>query len=167
MTEISLLNQEYSTAMTELEAMITTSENAVYTINFQSRYENSKIIRDFVGKLFDAFSIHHPWRGRFILITDELINNAIEHGSSNEHDMNQCIIAAGNQYEGGHFHISLEVHDSGNGAGEKIGHEQMNEIKDDRTKTENNAVYMKKRGRGLFHITEKIVDRLSFSESKQ
>lgn len=91
--EISLENQEYEKAVEQLSKEIDTTVNKTYTINFKSDFTNSKIIRDFVGRIFDSFNIVHPWRGRFILITDELINNAIEHGSA-PNDTNTCIITA-------------------------------------------------------------------------
>lgn len=108
----SLINAEYETALSELTSLINTQETRTYIIDFQSEYGNSKIIRDFVGKIFDAFEIIHPWRGRFVLITDELINNSIEHGSEDD-DTNRCIISAGNNTENGDFHISIEIHDTG------------------------------------------------------
>lgn len=43
----------------------------------------------------------------------------------------------------------------------------MEKIRQERLKVSNNGVYMNMRGRGLFHITEKLVDSLSFSESPQ
>ena len=69
------------------------NSNISYHIDFDADHSRSKIIRDFVGAIFDLHSIHHPWRGRFILITDELINNAIEHGSL-PGDIDSCIIEA-------------------------------------------------------------------------
>lgn len=161
--EISLENQEYETILAEMLNQIDKNINKTYIINFRSDFANSKIIRDFVGGIFDAFDIVHPWRGRFILITDELINNAIEHGSAPD-DTNSCIITAWNQYENWFFHIGIEIHDTGNG--EKISLEDFENIKADRVKwNETGEIYMQKRGRGLFHITEKIVDKLSFAES--
>lgn len=161
--EISLENQEYEATITNMLAQIDKNINKTYIINFKSDFKNSKIIRDFVGGIFDTFNIVHPWRGRFILITDELINNAIEHGSAPD-DTNSCIITAGNQYENWYFHIMIEIHDTGNG--EKISLEDFENIKADRVKwSETGEIYMQKRGRGLFHITEKIVDKLSFAES--
>jgi hypothetical protein len=41
----------------------------------------------------------------------------------------------------------------------------MEDIRSNRLHTDDGGVYMNKRGRGLFHITEKLVDRLSFSLS--
>lgn len=126
MTEFSLTNHPYSQAIEELKEKINTEEVTSYCIDFKSEYANSKIIRDFVGEIFQAFHITHPWHGRFILITDELINNAIEHGSR-EGDMNRCIITAGKDAETGHFNISVEVHDTGNG--EKIELENLEKLK--------------------------------------
>lgn len=164
MKEFTLTNDAYEVAFPELKAQINTHEIVTYAINFQSEFSNSKIIRDFVGEIFDAFKIIHPWRGRFILITDELINNAIEHGSK-EDDMNLCVITAGKDELNEKFHITVEVHDTGNG--EKIHIEQFEEIKKENTETHEKPIYMGKRGRGLFHITEKIVDKLSFSQSEK
>jgi hypothetical protein len=42
----------------------------------------------------------------------------------------------------------------------------MMQVKEDHTHdSKTDGVYMDKRGRGLFHITEKLVDRLEFTES--
>lgn len=43
----------------------------------------------------------------------------------------------------------------------------MEDIRNDRLQKHNTdeGIYMDRRGRGLFHITEKLVDRLSFSLS--
>jgi hypothetical protein len=55
------------------------SNRIEYSIDFCADHAQSKIIRDFIGLIFDYYNINYPWRGRFILIADELINNAIEH----------------------------------------------------------------------------------------
>ena len=62
--------------------------------------------------------------------------------------------------------ITLEVHDTGTGKDAKDA-AHMESIRDERLEEHNNAdgIYMEKRGRGLFHITEKLVDKLSFSTS--
>lgn len=164
MKEFTLTNNIYEAAFSELKALVSTDKITTYVINFKSEFSNSKIIRDFVGEIFDAFEIIHPWRGRFILITDELINNAIEHGSK-EDDMNLCIITAGKDELNEKFHIILEVHDTGKG--KKIQIEKFDEIKKENAENQEKSIYMGKRGRGLFHITEKIVDRLSFSQSEK
>lgn len=160
--EFSLIDQWYDEAITDLTSQIDVSKEQTYTINFRSEHANSKIIRDFVGAIFDAFHVNHPWRGRFILITDELINNSIEHGS-NADDINQCIITAGFCNKNRDFHIVVEVHDTGKK--EKNSISDIKALREKFAKKPDKPVYMQKRGRGLFKITEKIVDRLSFSQS--
>lgn len=160
--DISHLN--YEAAMDQLTPTLSDPDHISCQIDFDADHGNSKIIRDFIGQIFDLHHIHQPWRGRFILITDELINNAIEHGSSIG-DIDSCIIEAGIDINS-EFAITLEVHDTGTGKDAKDA-THMESIRDDRLEDHTNAdgVYMEKRGRGLFHITEKLVDKLSFSTS--
>lgn len=132
-------------------------------IDFWADHQESKIIRDFIGQIFDNFWISNPWKGRFILITDELINNAIEHGSQ-PGDLDSCVIEA-SEDTSGDFSIVIEVHDTGKWKDSKDA-THMDKVRDERLeKSEDTWIYMEKRGRWLFYITEKIVDRLSFSES--
>ncbi len=152
----------YEDAMKDLSWALINPDNIICQIDFDADHSNSKIIRDFVGRIFDLQKITHPWRGRFILITDELVNNAIEHGSRIG-DTDNCIIEAGIDEKSG-FWITLEVHDTGNGKDAKDA-TRMEDIRVNRLKWSDDNIYMKKRGRGLFHITEKLVDRLSFSKS--
>jgi hypothetical protein len=56
------------------------------------------------------------------------------------------------------------VHDTWTGKDAKSA-EEMKHVKEKNKNTKNDSVYMKKRGRWLFHITEKLVDRLEFKES--
>ena len=160
--DISHLNYEES--MNKLTQTLSDPDNISCQIDFDADHGNSKIIRDFIGQIFDLHMIEHPWKGRFILITDELINNAIEHGSS-VGDIDSCIIETRKGIDG-EFSITLEVHDTGTGKDAKDA-THMESIRDDRLEDHANAdgIYMEKRGRGLFHITEKLVDKLSFSAS--
>lgn len=160
MVEINLIKKDYTQAMEELVSTIDSSKVETYIIDFEADHSNSKIIRDFMGEIFNAHNIHRPWRGRFILIADELINNAIEHGSA-PGDIDQCIIQAGIQ-DDGTFMISLEVHDTGRG----IHQFDPKKLEKARIRAEDSGeIYLKKRGRGLFHITNKLVDSLSFKEN--
>ncbi len=152
----------YEKALKVLTESVDDINNIKCQIDFDTDHAKSKIIRDFVGNIFDLHWIHHPWRGRFILITDELINNAIEHWSS-PWDIDSCIIEAGTN-DKNEFFITLEVHDTWCGLDSKNA-KHMEEIRKDRLKRTDDKIYMKKRWRGLFHITEKLVDRLSFSLS--
>lgn len=163
MRHFDISHSSYEEAMHNLKIVFENKESIACHVDFWADHSQSKIIRDFVGMIFDAHGITHPWRGRFILITDELINNAIEHGSR-EGDIDSCVIEAGRKKDG-EFFITLEVHDTWNGKDAKDA-THMEEIKNAKLcEREENGVYMERRGRGLFHITEKLVDRLSFSES--
>lgn len=160
MVVINIAHQEYARALDHIEKSISDMNDLHCTIEFSADHSQSKIIRDFVWKIFDTHHIRTLWRGRFILITDELINNAIEHGSAKD-DLDSCVIHAGLS-ETWEFRISLEVHDTGNGK-DSGNIQDMSVIMD--THTRHKWVYMGKRGRWLFHITEKLVDNLSFSKS--
>jgi len=164
MFHIDISHLSYESAMEALLSSLIDPNKVICQIDFDADHSRSKIIRDFVGHIFDIHNIHQPWRGRFILIADELINNAIEHGSSIG-DIDSCIIDAQIDMTG-ELDISLEVHDTGNGKDAKDA-QHMESIRAARLDTQNqdNGIYMAKRGRGLFHITEKLVDRLSFFES--
>lgn len=152
----------YEEAVKSLYDSITDPNNISCQIIFVAEHSRSKIIRDFVGHIFDIHYIYHPWRGRLVLITDELVNNAIEHGS-NPGDIDSCIIESGINAVG-EFFINLEVHDTGRGVdAEDTKH--LDTIRDSKLSETTDGVYMEKRGRGLFHITEKLVDRLTFSTS--
>jgi len=50
-------------------------------IIFKTDYNQSKIIRDLILLLFRENKIEVPWKNRFTLISDELVNNSIEYGS--------------------------------------------------------------------------------------
>ena len=164
MIVVDISGLDYQAGLDLLKSHIHDRDQLKIHIDFWADHAHSKIIRDFVGILFDTFGVGNPWRGRFILITDELINNAIEHGSLPE-DTDSCVIEV-SEDEKWDFSIIIEVHDTGNGKDAKDA-THMDEIKDEKLAKQENehSVYLEKRGRGLFYITEKIVDRLSFSES--
>jgi hypothetical protein len=46
---------------------------------YKSNFLNTKNIRDFIGFIFDYYGFSKMWKTRFILIADELNNNAIEY----------------------------------------------------------------------------------------
>lgn len=113
MVELNIAHKDYDEAIEYILKNIEDISQTDCSIQFNADHSQSKVLRDIVGMIFDAHSIHTPWRGRFILITDELINNAIEHGSIKD-DLDVCVIHAG-KVEDGTFRISLEVHDTGRG----------------------------------------------------
>lgn len=161
MIVVDISGLDYREGLDTLISHIHNREKINIHIDFWADHRESKIIRDFVWIIFDTFEIDNPWKWRFILITDELINNAIEHWSL-PWETDSCVINAAED-EKWEFSIVIEVHDTGNGKDAKDA-TRMSEIKEMK-KSQNNDIYMGKRWRWLFHITEKIVDRLSFSES--
>ena len=91
MYSCDISNLSNDEAANRLFAAIDNPNYILCEIIFVAEHSRSKIIRDFVGHIFDIHYIYHPWRGRLILIADELVNNAIEHGS-NPGDIDSCII---------------------------------------------------------------------------
>lgn len=166
MARINISNLDYTKGLESLKINTPDTKNVDIHIEFWADHSQSKIIRDYVGFIFDSNGIVAPWRGRFILITDELINNAIEHGSISG-DIDSCIIHS-EQDAAWFFSINLEVHDTGKGKDAALG-KDMIAVKISHTEQEkkDGGIYMEKRGRGLFSITEKLVDKLSFAESPQ
>lgn len=162
MIHLNISGLEYEAAIWHLMENTPNIYHVDCHIDFWADHSQSKVLRDFIGKIFDAHNIHAPWRGRFILITDELVNNAIEHGSRYG-DLDACVIIASRD-AAGTFRIILEVHDTGTGK-DSTGLDGLLKIKKHKEEVEHDDVYMEKRGRGLFHITEKLVDKLEFSES--
>lgn len=163
MITIDISHLEVDTALQKLKQISIDSSSIECQIDFWTDYSQSKIIRDFIGFLFDNFHVDPIWRWRFVLISDELVNNAIEHGSG-PGDLDSCIIRA-KEDKNGNFSIILEVHDTGRGKDAKDA-EHMEDIKNQKLAEHNeNGIHMEKRGRGLFYITERLVDKLSFDES--
>jgi len=81
MFHIDISHLDYPEALKQMQEVYQKKNTTTieYSIDFCADHAQSKIIRDFVGLIFDYYNINYPWRGRFILIADELINNAIEH----------------------------------------------------------------------------------------
>lgn len=79
-------------------------------IEFVSDYTQSKMIRDAILHLFERNNINLPWKNRFALISDELVNNSIEYGSM-PLDKNAMYIKF-SPIEGG-INVEIEVSDTG------------------------------------------------------
>lgn len=160
---IDISKIDTAVAIEQLKSLADIHSTIECQIDFATDHSQSKIIRDFIGYIFDIHHVDSLWKGRFVLITDELVNNAIEHWS-NIGDIDSCIIRASKD-EQWVFSIILEVHDTGRGKDSKdVTH--MAKVKDKILEEHNErGIHMEKRGRGLFYITEKLVDRLSFCES--
>jgi len=128
---------------------------------FKADYNQSRLIRNLVLFLFEKNNINVPWKNRFSLIADELINNSIEYWSL-PLDKNTFIIkfSASNKL----LTIDLEVHDTGKWMFSKNSQE-MEEIK----KLKNEEWfdnYLWKRWRGLFQLVNNIVDNMYFKDKE-
>lgn len=158
-TPLDITHLTYEEALAEFKKTLDSSEHLSWRIDFIADHAQSRIIRDIVGNIFEFFKLVAPWKGRFTLVADELINNAIEHGSA-EGDLNYCIIDV--HQDTIIFRITMEIHDTGHGDGVK-NPEALQEIREE--KLHKDQMELWHRGRWLFLITEKIVDRLTFESS--
>ncbi|MCP4523379.1 MAG: ATP-binding protein [Candidatus Gracilibacteria bacterium] len=130
--------------------------------SYASDFRNAKVLRDFVEIILRLYKVDSREIPRFILITDELNNNAIEHGSlSNDVNYMRIFIHKGKKK----IEISIEVEDSGKGKSSKNAKE-MNQHKKNRLK-DGFHHHKSIRGRGLFLIIINIVNDLYFSDGKK
>lgn len=131
-------------------------------IEFVSDYTQSKMIRDAILHLFERNNINLPWKNRFALISDELVNNSIEYGSM-PLDKNAMYIKF-SPIKGG-ISVEIEVSDTGRWPEAKTSQEmeQIRKLKEMRWFDS----YLGKRGRGLFQLITNLVDELYFRDSEQ
>lgn len=136
-------------------------ENEVkITFLFRSYFTNTKILRELITKLFACVWVSVLWQNRFMLIIDELNNNAIEYGSQ-EWDLNKMRVVILKKEQD--FDISIEVEDSGNWKAAKNS-QQMMEIQEQKLQKWFED-YHSIRGRWLFLIIHKLVDQLYFQDA--
>jgi anti-sigma regulatory factor (Ser/Thr protein kinase) len=141
MLHVNISHTEYAQALKALQDACPDLWHVTIAIDFSADHAQSKIIRDFVGLIFTYHRVNTPWWGRFTLITDELINNAIEHGSS-AGDIDSCLIESWRDQDG-EFYINLEVHDTGTGKDAKTA-EEMATVKEKHKKDNSNGTLHEK-----------------------
>lgn len=129
-------------------------------LTYLSHFPLSRHIRETLAYLLRRNEISERWQNRFALISDELVNNSIEHGSDRG-EINSCYIKLSKDTEGV-LTLTLEVTDTGHGPFSKTS-EQMVEMLAERKKTWFTDT-TRKRGRG-FMIMEKLVDKVYFRDS--
>jgi anti-sigma regulatory factor (Ser/Thr protein kinase) len=127
---------------------------------YAADFKNAKILRDFMEVIFTLFDFPKREMARFILASDEMNNNAIEYGSS-ENEMNYLRIKVNKQNT--IISLSMEVEDTWNGKFAKTA-EEMEEFKKVRIH-ENYKEHKSIRWRGLFLIIINIVDELYFKNT--
>lgn len=161
MYQISLTHTNHDEVLQNFHDFLQEKQEFQCKILFPADFAMSKTIRDMIGEIFDRYNISKQWRGRFVLISDELVNNSIEHGSQ-QWDENMCKIRAGiNEQE--KFFIQFEVHDNGGEENFEVVKQELEEAQETIEKPW--EVYMEKRGRWLFMITKKLVDSIRFEKS--
>ncbi|EKD29571.1 MAG: hypothetical protein ACD_78C00352G0003 [uncultured bacterium (gcode 4)] len=160
MLQIDISHLEYGELVDFINKNISDFGNFDLELTFKADYNQSKIIRDLILLLFQKNNIEVPWKNRFALISDELVNNSIEYGSL-PLDKNHFII---------HFKtlekvlaINMEVCDTGRGVESKTSQE-MEELKKSKSPIWFEW-YLGKRGRGLFQLVTNLVDELYFRDN--
>lgn len=128
---------------------------------FKADYNQSRLIRNLVLFLFEKNNINVPWKNRFSLIADELINNSIEYWSL-PLDKNTFIIKFVTIWT--ILTIELEVHDSWKGLFAKNSQEM--EIIRRQKQEEWFDNYLWKRWRWLFQLVNNLVDNLYFKDKE-
>ena len=141
------------------DATITDFSDFEILVSYKSDYSQTKMIRDNILYLFERNSINVPWKNRFALISDELVNNSIEYGSM-PLDKNELYIKF--NPENGKLKVHIEVSDTGRGAEAKTSQE-MEEIRKLK-EMQGFDGYLGKRGRGLFQLVTNLVDELYFRD---
>lgn len=127
---------------------------------FRSSFSNTKLLREIIIKLLEKAWVPLLWQNRFMLIVDELNNNAIEYGST-QWDLNHMRVYLSR--EKNTLSLSIEVEDSWKWAGHKTAQE-MRDIQSHKLDVWF-AHHASIRGRGLFLIIFKLVDSLYFADS--
>jgi len=130
-------------------------------IQFISDFKSAKILRNFIWKLSIKLWIEEIWKSRLTLIVDELNNNAMEYWSKSW-EMN--ILKTSLKFVSNGFLLNIEVSDTWNWKYHKSAKEMilLRNTKKLNWFHKNNWI----RGRWLFMIIEKLVDRLYFKDNE-
>ncbi len=128
---------------------------------YDSDFKNAKILRDFIEAIWINFKFPHKYISRFILIVDELNNNAIEYWTLKWYTNKLRIKIIVNENEA---NINIEVEDAWNW----LKHKTALEMETLRAHQLRLGYWNHEsiRWRWLFMITFKSVDRLYFKDTK-
>jgi len=162
MLNFDISNIEYPELIDFVEANISDFTNFEISISFKADYNQSKMIRLLISYFFDKININSPWKGRFSLISDELMNNSIEHGSS---PLDKNIFTLRFLVKDKYLYINIEVADTGRWVWAKTS-VQMEEIKQQK-EIEWFEGFLWKRWRWLFQLINNIVDDIYFKDRKE
>lgn len=161
MIDIESLDKRCS-KKTHIKRLAKDLSNIDLDFSYKSDFKNTKDLRDFVDVISDTVWMPEKWKKRFVLIIDEMNNNAIEYWSR-ETDRNRITIKV---VKKNHIlDLKIEVEDTGKWKNPKKAAE-MYKLKEEKLKKwfeNHNSI----RGRWLFLIIENTVDRLYFEDSKE
>lgn len=162
MQEVSIDDVNPELVVTDEYVVSLFQENKVeVTFLFRSFFTNTKILREIILKILDKAWIPQLWQNRFMLIVDELNNNAIEYGSA-DGDLNQMRVYV-EKFEEWKSQIIIEVQDTGKWNFAKSAEEMLalKEMKMEEWFDNHKSI----RGRGLFMIILKLADELYFKDA--
>jgi anti-sigma regulatory factor (Ser/Thr protein kinase) len=157
---LSFAEHDYDSCIATLRSELRDFANARIEISFPAEYRYSKPIRDLVSYVLEQTAVNPPWNRRFALITDELVNNSIEHGS-HEGDTNAFVCETRAEDDG--LLIMLAVTDSGRGPHPTTA-DAMRKARTDKV-NKGFADHAGTRGRGLFQIIENLADSMEFEDN--
>jgi len=137
-------------------------KNINLCFEFKSDFTNTKNIRDCVLNILDILWVSPIWQRRFVLIVDELNNNAIEYWSD-KGSINHMYLKI-KRYDDW-ININLEVEDNWNWKCSKTARE-MEDLRNKKVSMwfDNHKSI---RWRGLFMIITNLVDELYFKDSNK
>ncbi len=158
--DISKLSPEEVVARVEKE--FADPADCEMELTFESSFPLSRHVRETLSFAIRRNGIDARWQNRFALISDELVNNSIEHGSKRG-ETNSFYMKISKDAEGV-LCLTAEVTDTGNGP-ERKDAEKMAAMLAERKKTWFTDA-TRKRGRG-FQIMEKLVDKIYFRDAEK
>jgi len=124
---------------------------------YESSFSNTPRLRQIMEALFDIYELDPKDKNRLVLVSDELNNNAVEHGTGDCWENKASIVI---RKEDAWLFVNIEVTDCW----------EWNAADMEWLKTEKDAIGFERhhgiRGRGLFLITEKIADKLYFKDAE-
>lgn len=161
MLNIDISDLDYQKIIDFIDKNILDFNNFELNIFFKSDYNQSKIIRWIIMHFFDKVNVESIWWNRFSLISDELVNNAIEYWSL-PLDKNNFLIKF-SKIEN-ILYINIEVHDTWRWVSAKTSL-QMEEIRKEK-ESEWFDWYLKKRWRWLFQLIKNIADDIYFKDKE-
>lgn len=127
---------------------------------FKSDFKNAKYLRDYLLVILDVIWINTTWKNRFVLVVDELNNNAIEYWSKS---WSTNIMRFKSHKKWNEIFLNIEVEDAWDWEKNKNALE-MDELRKQRLEKwfeEHKSI----RWRWLFLIITKLVDELYFKDS--